>query len=97
AFLLVGAVHDQRRSDQTQGQAVDRARHIRGGHLFGDDRLFHGPRILATVLARPAHTDEAGLIQLPLPGLLLLERIERPWRMLGEPAAHALAKALVLG
>src|SRR5919202_189268 len=96
-LLLLGAVHDQGRADQPQGEAVDGARHVGQGHLLGHDGLLHGPRLEPAVRARPAHADEAGLVQRPLPGFLLLEGLERPGPMLGEPAPRAVAKALVFG
>jgi len=65
-------------------------------HFLGYDGLLHRPRILATVLTWPAHAYEPGVVQRPLPRLLLRERLERPGRMPGKPAPDALPKGFVL-
>ena len=90
-------MHNQRWPDQAQGEAVDRAGQVGPGHLFGHDRLFHRPRLLAAVLTRPAHTDEASIIQRPLPRLFLGECFQVSRGMFGAPLADTLPKRLVLG
>jgi hypothetical protein len=96
-FLGFGAVGDERRSDNAQAQAVDRARDVAAGHLFGHNGLFHRPRVLAAVRARPTHADQAGLVQRALPGLALRHGLQRPGRVLGKPFAHVQAECFVLG
>src|SRR5205085_453730 len=91
----MSAVYDQRRAEQAQREAVDGAGQVGARHLFGDDGLLHWSSVLATVFVRPAHTDEARLIQPALPRFLLLERIQRPRRMLRNPATHVQTKAFV--
>ena len=67
--LLLGAVRDQRRPDHLDAHHADEARRARAHHLLVDDRLPHDVGALAAVLARPAHGDVAGLVQLALPRL----------------------------
>ena len=65
---------------------------------FADDRLLHRARFLAAILFRPAHADEAGLVELAVPCLALLERLQLlPGQILCEPGAHLLLISLVLG
>src|SRR5439155_419262 len=80
-----------------------------GAHqLVVDDRLLEHVGALAAVLARPAHRDEARLVELPLPRLgrgdplrlAVLDRAIVPPRARqvgGEPGAEAAAQRLVRG
>src|SRR5437879_2262834 len=80
-----------------------------GAHeLVVDDRLLEHVGALAAILARPAHRDEARLVELPLPRLgrgdplrlAVLDRAIVPPRARqvgGEPGAEAAAQRLVSG
>src|SRR6266480_1223829 len=73
--LAVGAVDDDRRADEPDAEAVDGRRRPEARHLVLHDRLLHRRATPAAVLLRPQHPDVAGLIELPVPGLALVERL----------------------
>src|SRR5262249_49850818 len=66
-------------------------------HRLGPDGLCHRPRPLAAVLLRPAHAEVAGLVQLPVPHLALVQVPDLPRHVLLEPRADLLAERDVLG
>src|SRR6266567_8173033 len=86
-LLFLSAVHDKRRSDEADAQAVDAARHTHARHFFADDRLFYGPRCLTAVFLGPAHADKAGFVELAMPRTPLLVALERARPMLLEPCS----------
>src|SRR5262249_52329505 len=82
----------------TQTEAIGGRRRIGPRHLVGDDRLLHGPGPAAAVLLRPAHAEEAGLVELAVPDAALRERGDRfGGHVLLEPGADLLAIGDVFG
>src|SRR5205809_6201555 len=75
-FLPVGAVDDDRRPDEPDPEPVDGGRRVDPRHLVLDGRLLHRRGAPAPVLLRPQHADVARLVELPVPGLALVERLQ---------------------
>src|SRR5690606_7795094 len=97
-LLLLGAVVDQRRADDADAESVDAGRGVDARHLLGHNGLLHGSRVAAAVLLRPAHTDEAGVVELAVPLAALLDRADAlAWHVRLQPAANLLAEGFVFG
>src|SRR5439155_11455051 len=67
--LLLGAVGDERRPHHLNTHEADQTRRPCAYHLLVDDRLAHDVGALAAVVARPAHGDVTGFVELSLPPL----------------------------
>src|SRR5712692_956237 len=87
-LLPVGAVDDDRRADEPDAEAVDGRRGGEARHLVLDDGLLHRRAPPAAVLRGPQHPDVPRLVELPVPGLALVERLQVvPGDVGPEPAA----------
>src|SRR5262249_33356875 len=97
-LLLRRAVHDDRRPDEADAEAMDGRRRVRARHLVCGDRLLHRRRSAAAVLLGPAHADVAGLVHRAMPRAPLLERRELGARdVRGKPCASLIAERTILG
>src|SRR5581483_1357239 len=109
ALLLLGAVRDERRSDQVDADPVDDLRRARRGDLLLEDVVLDDGRAAPAVLARPVDADPSPGVQLPLPVTEERDLVgERPGRTVGvgpparrkirrEPGAYLGAERLLGG
>ena len=99
AFLLVmGPVVDDGRPDNRQAEPIYGRGGVRARHFVRHDGLLHWTRVLTTVLLRPAHADETGLVQFAMPRHTRVKRVQFLFgRVVFEPLTHPLAKGDVFG
>src|SRR5213593_990038 len=97
-LLPVGAVNDDRRPDEPDPESVDGGRRVDTRHLVLDDRLLHRRGSPAAQLSRPQHADVTRLVELPVPRLALVERLELVRGDVGrEPATDLVPEREVFG
>src|SRR5207247_11031322 len=96
--LPVGAVNDERRPADPEPESVAAGRRVDTRHLVLDDRLLHRRGSPAAQLARPQHADVTRLVELPVPRLALVERLELVRGDVGpEPATDLVPEREVFG